>query len=170
MREAVALSRFEENEEPEISPSRVGRQGLACAEDVRKPGPRACLKRRSVGRLRLPEADILSGSESRYRLLATAFGSTQGRKAQFLLPFFCASKKGSRHKGETKRKDNLHRRTRSAVIFPRYIILAFARFFVSFMEAPSRTKNPNEPSRVGRQGLACAEDVRKPGPRACLKR
>jgi hypothetical protein len=76
-----------------------------------------------VGRLRLPEADILLGSESRYRLLATAFGSTQGQKAQFLLPFFCASKKGSRRKGEITRKDDAHRRTRSAALSPRYFFL-----------------------------------------------
>jgi len=116
-----------------------------------------------VDRLRLPKADILSGSESRYRLLAPAFGSTQGQKAQFLLPFFCASKKGSRRKGETKSKDNQHRRTRSALIFSRYIILASAMVFVSFMEALSENEEPQISllAPEGRTSLA-RKIIRKP--------
>jgi hypothetical protein len=80
-----------------------------------------------------------------------------------LLPFFCASKKGSRRKGEIIRDEDAHRRTRSALIFSRYIILAFARVFVSFMEALSENEEPQISllAPEGRTSLA-RKIIRKP--------
>ncbi|TDT86236.1 hypothetical protein EDC59_1141 [Pseudodesulfovibrio indicus] len=72
-------------------------QSLARRAVIRKPGPRACFKRRSAARLSLPRQTCRQGSERRLQALGHCFRAA-APQAHFLLTFWGASQKVRRCK------------------------------------------------------------------------
>jgi hypothetical protein len=72
-------------------------QSLARRAVIRKPGPRACFKRRSTARLSLPRQTCRQGSERRLQALGHCFRAA-APQAHFLLTFWGASQKVRRCK------------------------------------------------------------------------
>ncbi|TDT91604.1 hypothetical protein EDC59_1011 [Pseudodesulfovibrio indicus] len=92
---------------------------------IRKPGPRACLKRRSGARLSLPRQTCRQGSERRLQALGHCFRAP-APQAHFLLTFWGASQKVRRCKsakrslatGKTPDADARTTLPRSSLSFP----------------------------------------------------
>ncbi|TDT87501.1 hypothetical protein EDC59_108167 [Pseudodesulfovibrio indicus] len=117
---------------------------------IRKPGPRACLKRRSAARLSLPRQTCRQGSERRLQALGHCFRAA-APQAHFLLTFWGASQKVRRCKSA--------KRSISTGKTP---------------DADARTSLPRSSllclTTHARTIPARRAVIRKPGPRACFKR
>ncbi len=131
---------------------------------IRKPGPRACFKRRSGARLSLPRQTCRQGSGRRLQALGHCFRAA-APQAHFLLTFWGASQKVRRCKSakrftSTGKTPDADARTN----LPRYSPLP-----------PNKKPTLTEPRLFRTPSLARTIParravIRKPGPRACFKR
>jgi hypothetical protein len=140
---------------------------------IRKPGPRACFKRRSAARLSLPRQTCRQGSGRRLQALGHCFRAA-APQAHFLLTFWGASQKV---RGCKSAKQSIST-GKTPVADARTTLPRSSLFLSSKKEIRTHShQNPNLLATFLFPTLSHARTIparraviRKPGPRACFKR
>jgi hypothetical protein len=141
---------------------------------IRKPGPRACFKRRSEARLSLSRQTCRQGSERRLQALGHCFRAA-APQAHFLLTFWSASQKVRRCKSAkrspaTGQTPDADARPKPTALLPLPLIhkKKSAHSPAKSPTSPQPSSSPRSPT-LGQSPVRRAV-IRKPGPRACFKR